>query len=123
MSYFVVWLIFAFLFYWVAYEHGDMDLDPITGERMNKDVDPCIYQTEGFSGYLLMSVESQTSIGYGTVYPSEECKDAIGLLVIQIIIGVCIEGAMIGIIWAKMSRPPKRMMDKKFSKRAVVSDI
>lgn len=117
----IVWFIFAVLYYWASWDHGDFEIDPITNERFNKDVDPCIYNTEGFSGFFLMSMESQSSLGYGTYYPSEECKDTIAILVIQVIVGVCIEGAIIGAVWTKMSRPPKRMLDQKFSKRGVVS--
>lgn len=42
-------------------------------------------------------------------------------MVAQIITGIAIEGAMVGIVYAKMARPPKRPTDMKFSRKAVIS--
>lgn len=42
-------------------------------------------------------------------------------MVVQIVIGIAIEGAMVGIVYAKMVRPPKNPADMKFSRKAVVS--
>lgn len=41
-------------------------------------------------------------------------------MVVQIITGIAIEGAMVGIVYAKMVRPPKRSTEMKFSRRAVI---
>lgn len=60
------------------------------------------------------------SIGFGEKYPNEECPEAIFLMVAQIVTGIAIEGAMIGIVYAKMARPPRKPSDMKFSKKAVV---
>lgn len=63
---------------------------------------------------------AQVSIGFGEKYPNEECPEAIFLMVAQIITGIAIEGAMVGIVYAKMARPPKRPAELKFSRKAVV---
>lgn len=62
----------------------------------------------------------KVSIGFGEKYPNEECPEAIFLMVIQIVIGIAIEGAMVGIVYAKMVRPPNKSSDMKFSRKAVV---
>lgn len=41
-------------------------------------------------------------------------------MVVQIIIGIAIEGAMVGIVYAKMVRPSKQSGELKFSRKAVV---
>lgn len=41
-------------------------------------------------------------------------------MVAQIVCGVAIEGAMVGIVYAKMIRPPKRAHSMQFSKKAII---
>ena len=41
-------------------------------------------------------------------------------MVVQIVSGIAIEGAMVGIVYAKMIRPSRHSQDLKFSKKAVV---
>lgn len=60
------------------------------------------------------------SIGYGEKFPNEECPEAIFLMVVQIVLGIAIEGAMVGIVYAKMIRPSRHSSDMKFSRKAVV---
>lgn len=62
----------------------------------------------------------KVSIGYGSKFPNEDCPEAILLMVIQIVTGVAIEGAMVGIVYAKMIRPSRHSSDMKFSKKAVI---
>lgn len=82
--------------------------------------EPCVHGAKTFSGFLLFSIETQVSIGFGEKYPSEECPEAVFMMVVQIVIGIAIEGAMVGIVYAKMVRPPKKSFDLVFSKKAVV---
>lgn len=119
-SFFTCWILFAILWYLIAYAHGDFNFDPETGERLGDGDQPCVTGCKTFAGYLLLSIETQVSIGFGEKYPNEECPEAIFLMVIQIILGVAIEGAMVGIVYAKMVRPPKRSPDLKFSRKAVI---
>lgn len=112
---------FKFFLTLSGYNHGDLNFDPITGARLNKGIHPCIMKTTAsFTGYFITSVDSQTTIGFGDKYPSEECPEAIAVWVLQIIVAIAIEGAMTSIVYAKMSRPPKKTSDSKFSKKAVV---
>lgn len=120
MSYFVCWISFAGLWYLIAYAHGDLTVDQKTGERLSDGPTSCVEGATTFAGFLLLSIETQVSIGFGEKYPNEECPEAIFLMMMQIVMGVAIEGAMVGIVYVKMVRPPRKSSDMKFSKKAVV---
>lgn len=62
----------------------------------------------------------KVSIGFGEKYPNEECPEAVFLMIVQIVMGIAIEGAMVGIVYAKMIRPPRHSSNMKFSRKAVV---
>ncbi|KXJ73981.1 hypothetical protein RP20_CCG014596 [Aedes albopictus] len=120
LSFFSSWILFAILWYLVAYAHGDLIFDPETGERLGDGAMPCVEGATTFAGFLLFSIETQVSTGYGAKVPTEECPEAMFLLIVQIVIGLVIDAAMVGIVYAKMVRPPKKISDMKFSKKAVI---
>lgn len=62
----------------------------------------------------------QTTIGFGERLPAAECPESMVLMMIQIITGVIIEGSLIGIIYMKMTRPARKPMELKFSRKAVI---
>lgn len=62
----------------------------------------------------------QTTVGFGERYPNEECPEAIFLFVAQIIFGIAIDGTLTGIIYAKLTRPPRKPYALKFSRKAVI---
>lgn len=70
-------------------------------------------------GFFLLSVEQQVSTGYGERYPTEECPEAIFLLIAQLTIGVVVDATMVGIMYVKLIRPIK-YANFKFSKKAVI---
>lgn len=41
-------------------------------------------------------------------------------MVIQLVTGVAIEGAMVGIVYAKMIRPTRHLSNMQFSKKALI---
>uniref|UniRef100_A0A182QZ05 Uncharacterized protein n=1 Tax=Anopheles farauti TaxID=69004 RepID=A0A182QZ05_9DIPT len=120
LSFVVSWIFFAILWYLIAYAHGDLHKDPQTGERLSDGDKPCVEGTSSFTGFLLFSVETQVSTGYGVIVPTEQCPEAFFLLLVQIVFGMVIGGAMVGVVYAKMIRLPKRSCEMKFSKRAVI---
>ncbi|XP_050079151.1 ATP-sensitive inward rectifier potassium channel 11-like [Anopheles maculipalpis] len=120
LSFVASWIFFAILWYLIAYAHGDLLKDPTTGKRLGDGNKPCVEGTASFTGFLLFSVETQVSTGYGVIVPTEECPEAFFLLLVQIIFGLVIGGAMVGVVYAKMIRLPKRSYEMKFSKRAVI---
>ena len=74
------------------------------------------------TGMFIHSLELQSTIGFGERYPTEECPEGVFLFVIQIIISIAIEGAMVAVVYAKMSKPVKQISKLSFSKTACVSN-
>uniref|UniRef100_A0A182QS32 Uncharacterized protein n=1 Tax=Anopheles farauti TaxID=69004 RepID=A0A182QS32_9DIPT len=119
-SYVGSWTFFAGLWYVLSYAHGDLSHDPATGERLTDGVMPCVEGVTSFTEFLLFSMETQISTGYGAKVPTEECPESFGLLTIQLIVGLLIDGAVLGVVYAKMVRPPQKISEMKFSRRAVI---
>ena len=78
-------LLFAFLYLLVALRHKDIESLDGTVD-VNRKVPSCF--TEGavtnFNAALAFSLETQSTIGYGTRYPQTLCPDAILLVIIQV---------------------------------------
>ena len=70
---------------------------------------------------LSISVETQHTIGYGGRATTENCEFAIFIMSIQSIIGVIINAAMAGIIFAKFTIPAARKETIIFSKNAAIT--
>ncbi|XP_002001643.3 ATP-sensitive inward rectifier potassium channel 12 [Drosophila mojavensis] len=119
-SYFLSWLFFGVLCYMVAYSHGDFLFDSVTDERLGEGQDPCIYGVRTFVAMMIYSIETQTTLGFGEKYASEECPETIFLFVMQMMCAAAIEGSMISIIYAKTARPAKQLTKLKFSDKAVI---
>jgi len=78
-------------------------------------------EVSGFLGAFLFSIETQTTIGYGSRHITEECPSAIVLVVLQSIVSCIIDSFTIGAIMAKMARPKKRAQTLLFSHNAVIA--
>lgn len=59
--------------------------------------------------------------GYGVKVMTDECPEAIFLMCVQSILGLIIQAVMVGIVFAKMTRPKLRTQTLHFSKNAVIS--
>lgn len=59
-------------------------------------------------------------IGYGNRYITEECPEAMFVMCVQCIMGVLIQAFMVGIVFAKLSRPKKRAQTLLYSRNAVI---
>lgn len=86
---------FAILFYIIGWAHGDLEFDEETGQRLGEGREECVRGAVNLAGFFLLSVESQVSTGYGEKYPTEECPEAIFLLIVQLTIGVAIDAMMV----------------------------
>lgn len=86
LSHFVSWFLFAVVWYFMAVVHGDM-------EEIVREVGdlPCLINVDSFTGAFIFSMESQTTIGYGTAYPSKNCPQAVVVLCFQSVCGMIIE--------------------------------
>ncbi|XP_061144997.1 ATP-sensitive inward rectifier potassium channel 10-like [Syngnathus typhle] len=110
------WFLFGLLWYLVAAVHGDL---PDSGWASNHT--PCVTEVRTLTGAFLFSLESQTTIGYGSRVITEECPGAIVLLIFQLVVTMVMEIFITGTFLAKVARPKKRGETVKFSQHAVVS--
>lgn len=120
-TFFLSWFIFACLWYLIAQAHGDLDIDIVTKNRLSGDgKQPCVVGAFDFTGMFIHSLELQSTIGFGEKYPTEECPEGVFLFVMQIIISIGIEGAIVAVVYAKMAKPVKQISKLTFSKTACV---
>ncbi|KAG8234716.1 hypothetical protein J437_LFUL014333 [Ladona fulva] len=111
LSFILSWLIFAVIWWLIAFSNGDLD---------SSSVRPCVVELRDFASCFLFSVETQHTIGYGSRSTTEECPEAIFVMCLQSITGVMIQAFMVGIVFAKMSRPKNRAQTLLFSRNAVI---
>lgn len=110
----LTWFLFGVVFYVIGVGNGDME--PGLGDNYTA----CVQNVHTLTGAFLFSLESQTTIGYGFRYISEECPLAIFTLVAQLVITGLAEIFVTGAFLAKLARPKKRAETIKFSQVAVV---
>ena len=82
----------------------------------------CVHHVNDFSSALLFSVETQTTIGYGFRYPSSACGMGILLLLFQSVVGLILDSFLLGLMFAKLTRPRNRRKTIFFSDKAVIYD-
>ncbi|KYB25424.1 inward rectifier potassium channel 2 [Tribolium castaneum] len=105
------YLIFAGLWMLDAWLSGDFA----------KTQDLCIQSNKHFTSYLLLSIESITTTGYGYLYPSDHCKIAWIILTLNTFAMILLDGAFTSIVILKICKPLKREFDSIFSRNAVLS--
>lgn len=115
LAFVVSWLTFGLGFWVIGHLHGDME------HEEDDTFVPCVTQVYTFVAAFLFSIETQTTIGYGARYVTEQCPGAVFLVVFQSIVGCVIDAFMIGAIMAKMARPKKRAETIIFSHNAVIA--
>ncbi|KAM9333454.1 ATP-sensitive inward rectifier potassium channel 15 [Pholidichthys leucotaenia] len=113
-TFIMTWFIFGVFYYFIGMGNGDF-----VPER-NATHMPCVKEVETLTGAFLFSLESQTTIGYGFRYITEECPLAIFTLVAQLVITGLAEIFVTGAFLAKLARPKKRAETIKFSQSAVI---
>nr|CAI5819348.1 unnamed protein product [Callosobruchus analis] len=114
------WLIFALIWWLIAYTHGDLEEDHLPLYQADNNWTPCVFNIHGFTSCFLFSIETQHTIGYGVRTTTEECPEAIFIMCMQSISGMIIQSFMVGIVFAKMTRPKLRTQTLQFSRNAVV---
>lgn len=117
MNFLLSWLGFALIWWLIAYSHGDLDPN---NYKTNSSFTPCILDIHGFTSSFLFSIETQHTIGYGSKHPTDECPEAVFVICIQSMTGVILQAFMVGIVFAKLSRPKKRTQTLLFSRNAVI---
>lgn len=111
LAFILSWLFFGCVFWLVAILHGDLEDHPHM----------CISKVSSFTAAFLYSIETQTTIGYGYRYVTDECPVAIFVVVFQSIVGCIIDAFIIGAVMAKMAKPKKRNETLVFSHNATVA--
>ncbi|CAH0563757.1 unnamed protein product [Brassicogethes aeneus] len=111
------WLIFALIWWLIAFTHGDLEPEH---QLADSTWSPCVLNIHGFTSCFLFSIETQHTIGYGVRTTTEECPEAIFIMCLQSIAGMMIQAFMVGIVFAKMTRPKLRTQTLLFSRNAVI---
>ncbi|XP_069754504.1 ATP-sensitive inward rectifier potassium channel 11-like [Narcine bancroftii] len=114
MSFLCSWLLFAMIWWLIAFAHGDLN-------RAAPPAVPCITSLHSFTSAFLFSIEVQVTIGFGGRMITEECPAAITVLIAQNIVGLVINAIMLGCIFMKTSQAHHRAETLIFSKVAVIS--
>lgn len=117
LSFTLSWLVFALIWWLIAYTHGDLDPENL---KEDSNWSPCVVNINSFASCFLFSIETQHTIGYGSRSTTEQCPEAIFVMCLQSITGVFIQAFMVGIVFAKMARPKQRTQTLMFSRNAVV---
>ncbi|KAK3781081.1 hypothetical protein RRG08_010091 [Elysia crispata] len=114
MGFFLCYFTFSIVYYLLSYIHGDFEH---IGEA---DYRPCIENLESYWDALLFSMETQSTIGYGTIYPNAECAGTVPTVFVQITVGFLMETLLLGFIFVKIARPKYRRHTLVFSRNACV---
>ncbi|KAL0860285.1 hypothetical protein ABMA27_009702 [Loxostege sticticalis] len=110
-AHFTFWFIFAGIWYTVANSYQ---------EDIGDGKEHCVTGTSSFAGLLMMSVETQMTIGYGIRFPNEECPEAIFVMVLEIVAGTALSGGLVSLLYTKLVRPNRHVSSVGFSKKAAV---
>lgn len=108
----VAYLAFSAIWMFDSWISGDFVLP-------SSDKHRCIVGAQSYTGYLLLSIESITTTGYGYVYPTDYCQFAWFILTLNTIVVIIIDGAFIAVVYVKIAKPNNKDAVK-FSKKAVV---
>ena len=91
-SFFLSWLVFAVVWYLVAFVHGDLV------EDKPKEHVVCVDNIKDFTSCFLFSLETQHTIGYGGRATTEQCSMAIIVMSLQSILGVVIQVVVVVVV-------------------------
>ncbi|XP_027731186.1 inward rectifier potassium channel 13 [Vombatus ursinus] len=119
-SFVLHWLVFAVFWYVLAEVNGDLG---INHDKPPENHTICVKYLTSFTDAFCFSVETQLTIGYGTMYPSGECPGAVFLLATQMLLGIMLEAFITGAFVAKIARPKNRIFWIRFTDLAVVAHI
>ncbi|XP_040201373.1 ATP-sensitive inward rectifier potassium channel 8 [Rana temporaria] len=116
MSFLCSWLLFAMMWWLVAFGHGDMDI-----LENHKEWEPCVSNVRSFTAAFLFSIEVQVTIGFGGRMMTEQCPLAITVLIMQNIVGLIVNAVMLGCIFMKTAQSHRRAETLIFSRHAVIA--
>lgn len=123
MSFLCSWLLFAIMWWLVAFAHGDIYayMEKSTTEKSGLESAVCVTNVRSFTSAFLFSIEVQVTIGFGGRMMTEECPLAITVLILQNIVGLIINAVMLGCIFMKTAQAHRRAETLIFSRHAVIA--
>ncbi|KAF7641609.1 hypothetical protein LDENG_00276320, partial [Lucifuga dentata] len=107
---------FAVIYFFDAWLHSDV------AHVHDPEWQPCYENADSFLSALLLSLESQRTIGYGSRMVTANCLEGVVLLMAQSILGCIIDALMVGCMFVKISRPQQRAQTLIFSKYCVICE-
>lgn len=123
MSFLCSWLLFAIMWWLVAFAHGDIYayMEKSGMEKSVLESRVCVTNVRSFTSAFLFSIEVQVTIGFGGRMMTEECPLAITVLILQNIVGLIINAVMLGCIFMKTAQAHRRAETLIFSRHAVIA--
>lgn len=116
MCYILTWVVFGGIYFFGAWLRDDIS-------HVNEpEWKACFENVDSFLSALLLSIESQRTIGYGSRMVTANCVEGTVLLMIQSILGSIIDALMVGCMFVKISRPQQRAQTLIFSKHCVICE-
>ncbi|BFZ04418.1 hypothetical protein BsWGS_07457 [Bradybaena similaris] len=115
-GFFSTTFLFSGIYFVMSYVHGDFE----DSSRNDPDFMPCIVGVKSYWDTLLFSMETQSTIGYGALFPHAECGPTIPVVFVQITFGFLLETTLLGFIFTKLARPKHRRHTLIFSKSASI---
>ncbi|XP_077402940.1 G protein-activated inward rectifier potassium channel 3-like [Vanacampus margaritifer] len=112
--YILTWLAFGGIYFLGAWLRGDI------AHVHDRQWLACYENVDSFLSALLLSLESQRTIGYGSRMVTANCSEGTVLLMAQSILGSIIDALMVGCMFVKISRPQQRAQTLIFSKHCVI---
>lgn len=119
--YLFMWLAFSGVWWVILYFHGDLEYDHLPHVRNSTEWTPCVREIYSFTSIFLFSIEVHTTIGYGSRTITLECPSAMLTMCMESILGTVTQSFLVGIVFAKLTRPKNRAQTLIFSKNAVIN--
>ncbi|XP_065818959.1 G protein-activated inward rectifier potassium channel 3-like [Labrus bergylta] len=116
MCYILTWVVFGVIYLFGAWLRDDI------AHVHDPQWKACFENVDSFLSALLLSIESQRTIGYGSRMVTANCTEGTVLLMIQSILGSMIDALMVGCMFVKISRPQQRAQTLIFSKHCVICE-
>lgn len=115
------WLLFGTIHWFIALTHGDLFEEHLPHNQNISHWKPCVRNIQGFTSTFLFSIEVHTTVAYGKRAITLECPQTIVTMCFQCILSSIFSAFMVGILFAKLTRPKSRALTILFSQQAVIS--
>ncbi|KAL3857027.1 hypothetical protein ACJMK2_011728 [Sinanodonta woodiana] len=112
--FFISYLLFAIVWFLTALIHGDL------AHIDDPNWTPCIEKLTSFTDALQFSIEMQTTVGFGVIYPHPSCIASIPLMFLQATIGFLLQTILMGFVLVKFAKSKRRRNTLLFSNNACI---